>query len=132
MSCNFDAKKCVSCPRYNGCLLQLVYANTLGLAELINDISVKQQEMLTEINEIKSKSSTMNEDSVDLSFNMEDLSNKINQISKLADKNEEDKNELGIDISQIKSTISLMDLKIDDLIKFNESFEYVFPEKDEK
>lgn len=53
MSCNFNLKNCIRCPKYNGCLLQLVYTNTINLSNVLGAIIDNQCQLNNSINQLK-------------------------------------------------------------------------------
>lgn len=124
MNCNFNAINCKNCPKYNACLLQIVYTNTLSLATMINDINNKLDNMNTQVNSITPSTFSV-DDNIEMFTNLEDINNKLNNVVQTLENEEEQKNERTIDINNIQSTISSIDSKLDDLIKSYNSYEYI-------
>lgn len=73
MSCNFNAIKCKNCPKYNGCLLQMVYKNTVTLATVVENISQRLEKM-DEANSISNTQiSSLESDVSTVSSKLDDL-----------------------------------------------------------
>lgn len=130
MSCSFNAKNCLNCPKYNGCLLQIIYANTLSLAEMISNLEKNHQLITKSIEQFNLSNNLTKSDSIDMSLDLESLSSKIDKSISLLELNEENREETNIDISQIKNSISMIDLKIDDLIQKYDEIEYTYDVKE--
>lgn len=124
MSCNFNAVSCQNCPKYNGCLLQIVYSNTLSLATMIDKINVQLDDINNRLNTFNPTSFTT-DDNVELFNDLENIHTKLDNINKLLNDEEERKDEKAIDFDNIKSTIDSIDTKLDDLITSYNSYEYV-------
>lgn len=75
MSCKFNAKKCIGCPKYNGCLLQSNYSTNLNILDSLKIIMQVQQSLLAEINEMKQNQKTIREDSMILTSSIDNLTN---------------------------------------------------------
>lgn len=117
MNCKFNAKKCLTCPKYNHCLLQMVYTNTLGLADMINDLVENQQKLINTLSNIQTSIYPKSlEDSVDLSTNVDEISTKLDTLTRMFENNEDDKNEMNIDLSQIQATLLNIKSRIDNLL----------------
>lgn len=130
MSCSFNAKNCLNCPKYNGCLLQIIYTNTLSLAEMISNLEKNHQLITKSIEQFNLSNNLTKSDSIDMSLDLESLSSKIDKSISLLELNEENREETNIDISQIKNSISIIDLKIDDLIQKYDEIEYTYDVKE--
>lgn len=117
MNCKFNVKKCLTCPKYNHCLLQMVYTNTLGLADMINDLVENQQKLINTLSNIQTSIYPKSlEDSVDLSTNVDEISTKLDTLTRMFENNEDDKNEINIDLSQIQATLLNIKSRIDNLL----------------
>ena len=130
MSCSFNAKICLNCPKFNGCFFQIIYANTLSLAEMISNLEKNHQLITKSIEQFNLSNNLTKSDSIDMSLDLESLSSKIDKSISLLELNEENREETNIDISQIKNSISMIDLKIDDLIQKYEEIEYTYDVKE--
>ena len=124
MSCSFNPKNCINCPKYNGCLLQIIYANTLSLAEMITKLENNQTAIINEISNMNSINRMTSNDSIDMSIDLESISTKLNTIEKTLQNIEEEKDEFEIDISQIKNSMAMMNLKVDDVLQKYEEYDY--------
>lgn len=124
MSCNFDVKKCLNCPKYNGCLLQLTYSNTINLANMFHEILVKQNELSEIINSLNISSEKSAQDNLDIYVNVDDLSTKLDNISKSLQDTETSQNEIIDDISSIKEQIVNINNKIDNISKIWGEYDY--------
>lgn len=124
MSCNFDIKKCLNCPKYNGCLLQLTYSNTINLANMFHDLLVKNNELLEAIKSVSLSSEKTSQDNLDIYVNVDDLSTKLDKISSLLEDTDSNQSELLIDVSTIKEQILNVDTKIDTLNKIWGEYDY--------
>ena len=124
MSCNFDIKKCLSCPKYNGCLLQLTYSNTINLANMFHDLLVKNNELLEAIKSVSISSEKTSQDNLDIYVNVDDLSTKLDKITSLLEDSDSNQSELLIDVSTIKEQILNVDTKIDTLNKIWGEYDY--------
>lgn len=124
MSCSFNPKNCMNCPKYNGCLLQIIYANTLSLAEMITKLENNQTAIINEISNMNSINRMTSNDSIDMSIDLESISTKLNTIEKTLQNIEEEKDEFEIDISQIKNSMAMMNLKVDDVLQKYEEYDY--------
>jgi ACT domain-containing protein len=87
MSCTFNLKNCVNCPKYNGCLLQLLYKNTIGLTDMLKIITNNQEQLLTAINKIPV---LMANDNVEILSNIDSLSSDVKDISTILTDDEKD------------------------------------------
>lgn len=117
MSCNFHAIKCKSCPKYNACLLQMVYSNTLTLATMVTELG-SQIEAL-------SKQSFSAEDNVDMFHQLDNLNTKLDTITESLHNDEDKRDERIIDNSIIQSSLDGISSKLDDLIRSYNSYEFV-------
>ena len=129
MSCNFNVKNCLNCLKYNGCLLQVIYANTLSITEILLDITKNQKILSNDIEQLKLNNDVSLTDSLDLSMELDNISSNIDKIKNTLSTKDETNDETIIDISQIKTSLSLMDLKLDDLIQKYNDYEYVLEER---
>jgi Fic family protein len=129
MSCNFHVKNCLNCLKYNGCLLQVIYANTLSITEILLDISKNQKVLSNDIEQLKLNNDVSMTDSLDLSLELDNISSNIDKIKNLLSTKDENNDETIIDITQIKNSLSLIDLKIDDLVQKYNDYEYVSDER---
>ena len=68
-------------------------------------------------------------DSLDLSLELDNISSNIDKIKNLLSTKDENNDETIIDITQIKNSLSLIDLKIDDLVQKYNDYEYVSDER---
>lgn len=127
MSCSFNPKNCVNCPKYNGCLLQIIYANTLSLSEMITKLENNQSLLMNEISSINSINRINSVDTSDMSIDLESISSKLNSIEQTLQTIEDDKDELEIDLSQIKNSLSVVNLKVDDVLQKYEEYDYINP-----
>lgn len=109
MSCKFNIKTCSQCPKYNGCLLQLIYANTLSLAELIVN-TLKPNNSTETINTAVSSSNSLN-----ASSEIQELKESTNMLLQSSFSNDKILNGLLEDVSNIKSSLSVINLKVDDI-----------------
>ena len=114
MSCNFNVKKCINCGKYNGCLLQTIYTNVSNLTNIIDSLSNKQNDIISSTL-LSTKSDIAIEDSISIDTNIDDINKKLNIITTMLKDYEMDRDELNIDISQIKSTLTRIELKVDTL-----------------
>lgn len=110
MSCKFNIKSCSQCPKYNGCLLQLIYANTLSLAELITTIIKPNNSMETSVQK------TINSNNSLSSSDLDELKNSTNILIQNSQSNDKILNGLLEDVSTIKSSLSVINLKVDDMV----------------
>lgn len=117
MSCNFHAIKCKSCPKYNACLLQMVYSNTLTLATMVTEISTQIEAL--------SKQSFSAEDNVDMFHHLDTLSTKLDTITESLQNDEDKQDERTIDNNLIQSSLDTINSKLDDLIRSYNSYEFV-------
>lgn len=111
MSCKFNKEKCVTCGKYNGCLLQVMHSNILEITSAIKTLAENQQVLL---NEISNKTVS---DDTDMSFDIEDINKKINIIANVLNESDISRDELNIDISQMKSVLTTVELKVDNILK---------------
>lgn len=102
MSCKFSVKKCLGCPKYNGCLLQSNYSTNLSIVDSLTVIMKVQQTLLTEINELKNNQKTIREDSMIISSSIDNLKNN--------------------NVNELKENITMLDKKLSSLI---DSYEIV-------
>jgi hypothetical protein len=109
MSCKFNIKTCSQCPKYNGCLLQLIYANTLSLAELIVN-TLKPNNSTETIHTAVSSSNSLN-----TSSEIQELKESTNMLLQSSFSNDKILNGLLEDVSNIKSSLSVINLKVDDI-----------------
>lgn len=117
MSCKFNVKNCITCPKYNGCLLQIVYTNTINLLDMINELSNNQQKIVQSLIHIQNSVYPKSlEDSIELFSNVDEISSKLDILTKMLENNEEDKNEMNIDLSQIQTALANIKLRIDNLL----------------
>lgn len=108
MSCNFNISKCKTCPRYNGCLLQVIYSNIMNLGNMISDLYSKQNAFENKLNEIIN--SPINSFSDKTSYQIEELSQNLNNL---------------------KNNLSILDVKVDNVINANKNYEFIEEENDE-
>lgn len=80
VSCKFNVKKCLSCPKYNSCLLQTNYVTNMSLVDTINSIILVQKEIVNDINEIKERQKIISVDNSLLNQNINEISNNIQTI----------------------------------------------------
>lgn len=113
MSCTFNLNTCKNCPRYNGCLLQLTYANTLSLKNILESIDQKIDGI---------SSSNANEISTD---DLASIQIELNGVNKALTKLEETNDERNNNVNSLQSATASIDSKLDDLIKSYNSYEYV-------
>lgn len=113
MSCSFNLNTCKNCPRYNGCLIQLVYANTISLKNILDSIDQKI-EGISSIN--ASKISTDDLASIKI---------ELNGVNKALTKIEETNDERDNNVNSLQSATASIDSKLDDLIKSYNSYEYI-------
>lgn len=123
MSCNFNAINCKNCPKYNACLLQIVYTNTLSLATMIDDVNNKLDNMNKQINSNNTTFSV--DDNIEMFSHLEDINSKLDNVVQTLENEEEQKNERTVDINNIQSSLSSIHCKLDDLIKSYNSYEYI-------
>lgn len=124
MSCNFNAITCQNCPKYNGCLLQIVYSNTLSLATMIDKINLQVEDISNRLNNVNASAFTV-DDNVEMFNDLENIHTKLDNITKTLNNEEERKDEKAIDFDNIKSTITAIDTKLDNLITSYNSYEYI-------
>lgn len=117
MNCDFNPMLCKNCARYGNCLLQVVYANTLALADMIKSLSDK-------VDNIKIPS-FVPDDFVEMFSTFSTIDDKLNTISKALENNEDLNNERTVDIDNMQSSLSAINTKLDDLIKSYNSYEYI-------
>lgn len=117
MSCSFDVKKCLVCPKYNGCLLQMIYASVLNLTERLDTLANNQMVIADTVLKMQSNNNIVLDDSVDLSLDVSEINEKLDNIMKTLDDTNDSINELTIDSNTIKSSLVTLDLKVDDIIK---------------
>ena len=99
----------------------MVYTNTLGLADMINDLVENQQKLINTLSNIQTSIYPKSlEDSVDLSTNVDEISTKLDTLTRMFENNEDDKNEMNIDLSQIQATLLNIKSRIDNLLLENE------------
>jgi hypothetical protein len=95
----------------------MVYTNTLGLADMINDLVENQQKLINTLSNIQTSIYPKSlEDSVDLSTNVDEISTKLDTLTRMFENNEDDKNEMNIDLSQIQATLLNIKSRIDNLL----------------
>lgn len=111
MSCKFDEKKCVTCGKYNGCLLQTMHSNILEMTSMIKTLAENQQVLSKEV------FNKTNSDDTDVTFDIDEINKKINIIANVLNESDISRDELNIDISQIKSVLTTMELKVDNILK---------------
>lgn len=124
MSCNFNAITCKNCPKYNGCLLQMIYSNTLSLATMIDKINLQLNDIDNRLNTLN-QSSFSADDNVEMFNDLENIHTKLDNITKTLNNEEERKDEKAIDFDNIKSAITAIDTKLDNLITSYNSYEYI-------
>lgn len=117
MSCSFDVKKCLVCPKYNGCLLQMTYASVLNLTERLDTLANNQMVIADTVLKMQSNNNIVLDDSVDLSLDVSEINEKLDNIMKTLDDTNDSINELTIDSNKLKSSLVTLDLKVDDIIK---------------
>lgn len=109
MSCKFNIKTCSQCPKYNGCLLQLIYANTLSLAELIVNNLKPNNSNETMTTGVNSNIPT------NTSSEIKEIKESTNMLLQSSFSNDKILNGLLEDVSNIKSSLSVINLKVDDI-----------------
>lgn len=124
MSCNFNAITCQNCPKYNGCLLQIVYSNTLSLATMIDKINLQVDDISNRLNNVNASAFTI-DDNVEMFNDLENIHTKLDNITKTLNNEEERKDEKAIDFDNIQSAITAIDTKLDNLITSYNSYEYI-------
>lgn len=80
VSCKFNVKKCLNCPKYNSCLLQTNYVTNMSLVDTINSIILVQKEIVNDINEIRERQKIISVDNSLLNQNINEISNNIQTI----------------------------------------------------
>lgn len=124
MTCSFDVKKCIVCPKYNGCLLQMIFTSVLNLTERLDTLTNNQTIISDTILKMQSNNNIVLDDSVDLSLDISEISNKLDNLTKSLEETNDSINELMIDTSELKTSFVTLDLKVDDIIKTD----YIFSE----
>ena len=117
MTCSFDVKKCIVCPKYNGCLLQMIFTSVLNLSERLDTLTNNQTIIADTILKMQSNNNIVLDDSVDLSLDISEISNKLDNLTKSLEETNDSINELMIDTSELKTSFVTLDLKVDDIIK---------------
>lgn len=115
MSCSFDAKKCQVCPKYNGCLLQMIYTSLIETNEKINMLVNNQNLIADVVIKMQSNNNVVLDDSVDLSLDVSEINTKLDNLTKTIEETNDSINELMIDASEIKTSLTTLDLKLDDV-----------------
>ena len=80
VSCKFNVKKCLSCPKYNSCLLQTSYVTNMTLIDTINSIIMVQQNIVKDITEIKESQKIISEDNDKIIQNIQSITDNIQTI----------------------------------------------------
>ena len=124
MTCSFDVQKCIVCPKYNGCLLQMIFTSVLNLSERLDTLTNNQTIIADTILKMQSNNNIVLDDSVDLSLDISEISNKLDNLTKSLEETNDSINELMIDTSELKTSFVTLDLKVDDIIKTD----YIFSE----
>lgn len=116
MSCKFSVGKCLSCNKYNTCLLQAIYTSVLSLNKQMIQLSDEQQNIKQEIQALKNNSVSV-DDGIDISSDINEVNKKINFITDVIQESDMDLDELNVDMSQMKTTLLTLDLKVDNILK---------------
>lgn len=113
MSCKFDGKKCLNCGKYNGCLLQTIHSNILKIYDTIGSLIDTQNVIISELSSIKRNEVVY--DTLDISSDIEEVNKKLLVMTNIIKDYDMDRDELNIDISQMKSSLTTLELKVDNI-----------------
>ena len=111
----YSIGKCQVCPKYNGCLLQMIYTSLIETNEKINMLVNNQNLIADVVIKMQSNNNVVLDDSVDLSLDVSEINTKLDNLTKTIEETNDSINELMIDASEIKSSLTTLDLKLDDV-----------------
>ena len=117
MSCKSNINHCPTC---TNCLTTGFYNNINKIADSILMLLKTQTVIIDDINELKSNDATNNDDNLDLSLSLEDVNKKVDILTQYMEDRELTHNEILDDISSIKSSLLLLDVKLNTILKTNE------------
>lgn len=120
MSCDFNVSHCSKCSKYNTCLMTNVYKNLNSIADSILVLSNTQSLLIDAVNSISKTNNIINDDELDLSLSVDDVSKKVDILTQFVEDREDTHNELSDDVSLLKSSLSLIDVKLNTLLKSTE------------
>lgn len=120
MSCDFNLSHCSKCEKYNTCLMTSVYRNLNTIAESILVLSETQTKIIESVNALNKCNSIISNDELELSMSVDDVSKKVDILTQFVEDREDNHNELSDDITLLKSSLSLIDVKLNTLMKTTE------------
>jgi hypothetical protein len=120
MSCKFNINHCPTCPKYNTCLVSNFYNNINKIADSIIILSKTQSKIIDDINGLKSNDITNSDDNLGLSLSLDDVNKKVDILTQYMEDRESTHDEISDDISLIKSSLLLLDIKLNTILKTNE------------
>jgi hypothetical protein len=97
-----------------------VYKNLNSIADSILVLSNTQSLLIDAVNSISKTNNIINDDELDLSLSVDDVSKKVDILTQFVEDREDTHNELSDDVSLLKSSLSLIDVKLNTLLKSTE------------